>query len=73
MIYAGIDLGGTSIKGALVTDKGEILRKKSDSAGAERSHREVVTDMANLILGPYDGGRLDAGGGGVGGSAHRAP
>ena len=50
MIYAGIDLGGTSIKGALVTDKGEILRKKSIPAGAERSHREVVTDMANLIL-----------------------
>lgn len=50
MIYAGIDLGGTSIKGALVTDKGQILRKKSIPAGAERSHRDVVTDMANLIL-----------------------
>lgn len=29
MIYAGIDLGGTSIKGALVTDKGEISERKA--------------------------------------------
>ena len=25
MIYAGIDLGGTTIKGALVDEKGQIL------------------------------------------------
>lgn len=49
MIYAGIDLGGTTIKGALVTESGEILRKKSIPTGGERPHREVVLDMANLV------------------------
>ena len=50
MIYAGIDLGGTTIKGALVNEEGKILRAKSVPTGGERSHREVVTDMAQVIL-----------------------
>lgn len=50
MIYAGIDLGGTTIKAALVTEKGEILCEKSIPTGGERPQREVVQDMANLVL-----------------------
>ncbi|MCI8632240.1 MAG: ROK family protein [Lachnospiraceae bacterium] len=50
MIYAGIDLGGTTIKGALVTEAGEILCEKSIPTGGERPQREVVQDMANLVL-----------------------
>lgn len=50
MIYAGIDLGGTTIKGALVNEQGEILCEKSIPTGGERPHREVVLDMANLII-----------------------
>ena len=51
MIYAGIDLGGTTIKAALISENGEILCKKSIPTGAERPHREIVEDMANLITG----------------------
>ncbi len=50
MIYAGIDLGGTTIKGALVTDAGEIICEKSIPTRGERPNREVVQDMANLVL-----------------------
>lgn len=49
MIYAGIDLGGTTIKGALVTEEGKILREKNIPTGGERPHREVVKDMAQLV------------------------
>ena len=49
MIYAGIDLGGTTIKGALVSTEGQIIRTKSIPTGGERPHREVVLDMARLI------------------------
>lgn len=50
MLYAGIDLGGTTIKGALVNEEGVIVRSKSIPTGGERPHREVVLDMANLIV-----------------------
>lgn len=50
MIYAGIDLGGTTIKGALVNEEGKILRAKSVPTRGERPHREVVKDMADLIV-----------------------
>lgn len=50
MIYAGIDLGGTTIKGALVSEKGEILYQKAIPTGAERENKEVVRDMGQLVL-----------------------
>ncbi len=50
MLFAGIDLGGTTIKGALVNTDGRIIRSKSIPTGAERPHREVVLDMARLVL-----------------------
>lgn len=50
MIYGGIDLGGTTIKAALVNEKGEILCQKSIPTGGERPHREVVMDMADLLI-----------------------
>ena len=49
MIYAGIDLGGTTIKAALVTENGEILCKKSIPTGAERNNRAIIEDMAALV------------------------
>lgn len=49
MIYAGIDLGGTSIKAGLVTDQGKIISKKSIPTRGERQHRDVVLDMAYLV------------------------
>ena len=50
MVYAGIDLGGTTIKAALVSEDGRILRKRSIPTGAERPHREIVLDMARLVV-----------------------
>lgn len=50
MILAGIDLGGTTIKGALVNDKGEILYAKAIPTQAQRPAREIVTDIGNLVL-----------------------
>ena len=50
MIYAGIDLGGTTIKGALVDENGQILIQKAIPTGGERAKEEIVKDMANLIL-----------------------
>lgn len=50
MINVGIDLGGTTIKAALVTEEGKILRQRSIPTGAERPHRKVVNDMAELAL-----------------------
>ena len=50
MIYAGIDLGGTTIKGALVSEKGEILYQKAIPTGAERDNKEVIRDMGTLVL-----------------------
>ena len=38
MIYAGIDLGGTTIKAALVTEKGEI-----EVFNYERKHKNEYT------------------------------
>ncbi len=49
-MYIGIDLGGTNIKAALVSEKYEIIRKKSIPTGAERPAEEVVRDMALLCL-----------------------
>ncbi len=50
MINAGIDLGGTSIKGALVNEKGEILFSKAVPTGADRPKEEIVEDMGKLVL-----------------------
>jgi len=50
MIYAGIDLGGTTIKAALVSEDGQVIVSKSIPTGGERPHRLVVEDMARLVL-----------------------
>ncbi len=49
MIYAGIDLGGTTIKAALVKENGEIIVKRSIPTGAERNNRAIIEDMAGLV------------------------
>lgn len=49
MICAGIDLGGTGIKAALVDEQGKILRKKTFPTGAERHWKEIMKDMTGLI------------------------
>ena len=49
MIYAGIDLGGTGIKAALVDSQGRILRKKTVPTGASRPWQEIAADMNALV------------------------
>ena len=47
--YIGIDLGGTNIKGALVTEEGTILRRSSLPTGREQGAEAVTRDMAEMI------------------------
>lgn len=54
MYYVGVDLGGTSIKAAIVSEEGKILVKDSVPTYAERSSGEILKDMAMLIKGLID-------------------
>ncbi len=50
MYNIGVDLGGTNIGAAIVTDAGKILRQGSVPTGADRHYEEIVKDMALLCL-----------------------
>jgi len=47
--YAGLDLGGTFVKGGIVDEKGNILIAGKVPTGKERHYSEIAADMANLI------------------------
>lgn len=49
MLYAGVDLGGTNIKVALVTAEGEILCEGSRPTRLPRPGREICADIAELV------------------------
>ncbi|MCQ2409494.1 MAG: ROK family protein [Clostridia bacterium] len=49
MYYIGIDIGGMSIKGGLVTQDGSILLKKTIVTGVDKKDRDIVLDIAALI------------------------
>ena len=48
--FAGIDLGGTFIKGGIVDENGTILIKDQVPTGRERPFADIAADMAALIL-----------------------
>ena len=48
--YAGIDLGGTFVKGGIVDEEGNILVKDKIPTGKERPYAEIAADMAQLVL-----------------------
>ncbi len=50
MVYVGIDVGGTGLKGGVVDQNGKILSKVSCPTGVERGHEAVIADMAQLAL-----------------------
>lgn len=50
MYYLGIDLGGTNIAAAIVTDKGSIISKVSTETGKELFAESIVSKIANLCL-----------------------
>ena len=47
--YAGIDLGGTFVKGGIVDEEGNILVKDKIPTGKERPYAEIAADMAQLV------------------------
>ena len=47
--YIGIDLGGTNIKGALVSETGEILKQRSAPTRAEAGPEAVAKAIAAMI------------------------
>lgn len=58
MYYLGVDLGGTNIKAALVSENGEIIKEAATPTNLPRTAQEVCDDIAALCL------QLSAGGGG---------
>jgi glucokinase len=48
MAYIGIDLGGTNIAAAIVTEDGVIVRRKSAPTLNRRHYREILSDMADI-------------------------
>lgn len=45
----GLDLGGTYIKGALVSTRGEVLAWEKAATQAEQGFRHVLTRMEKII------------------------
>ena len=50
MYYLGVDLGGTNIKAALVSENGEIVRKAAVPTNLPRTAQAVCDDIAALCL-----------------------
>lgn len=49
MNYLGIDLGGTNIKGGVITDAGEVVREASRPTRAEQGPEAIADGVAALI------------------------
>lgn len=45
----GIDLGGTSIQGGLINEKGEILKRAQTDSGGQEGRAEVIRRIARLV------------------------
>ena len=50
MYYLGVDLGGTNIKAALVSENGEIINEAATPTNLPRTAQEVCDDIAALCL-----------------------
>ena len=60
MLYLGVDLGGTNIKAALVTEKGEIVKEASTPTNLPRTAEAVCDDIAALCLQLAEGEQVAA-------------
>ena len=47
--YAGLDLGGTFVKGGIVDETGAIVRADKIPTGKDRPYGEIAADMAGLV------------------------
>ena len=50
MIFAGSDVGGTTIKAGLVNEDGALLRKTSVPTGVGRPYEQLIRDMAAAVI-----------------------
>ncbi len=50
MYYLGVDIGGTSIKAGLVTEKGQLIYKESTPTQADSGYKILTKDIADLIF-----------------------
>lgn len=66
MYYLGIDLGGTTVKGAAVSPEGEILREGSRPTGSHLGPDHVADEIAALMAALTDGDGTPPAGVGVG-------
>lgn len=48
--YAGLDLGGTFVKTAIVDENGNVVAKDKIPTGKERPYAEIAKDMANAVI-----------------------
>ena len=55
MNYVGIDIGGTNVKIALVSKKGQILKKMSVKTQGTRDSVHVIGDIADAVLALTEG------------------
>ncbi|KAB3531322.1 ROK family protein [Alkaliphilus pronyensis] len=49
MYYIGVDLGGTSIKVGLITDKGDIINKVSGPTEVEKGAEGIINSITYLV------------------------
>ncbi len=60
MLYLGVDLGGTNIKAALVTENGETVKEASTPTNLPRTAEAVCDDIAALCLQLAEGEQVAA-------------
>lgn len=48
--FAGLDLGGTFVKGAIIDEKGNMLAKDKIPTVKERPYQAICKDMAELVV-----------------------
>ncbi|WP_025641743.1 ROK family protein [Schnuerera ultunensis] len=56
----GIDLGGTSIYGGLINEKGEVLKKASQVTGSQGGRTVVINKIMEVIKELIEGGKVEA-------------
>ena len=60
MYYLGVDLGGTNIKAALVSENGEIVREAATPTNLPRTAQESVTILPRCVCSSARGSRSPA-------------
>lgn len=50
-VYIGIDIGGTALKGGVVTREGVVILRQSAATEAQRGPDAVIEDVAELVAG----------------------